>query len=146
MITGVTELSVAVTVEDRQGGSCIVVRLVGEADVTTGALAEVLGAEAAKKPGLLLGRAVARILQVSAIDKVIPRPGRHPRSRKQAGRTQLRKQRRHACCREQLGRLTVKNYAESVSRLESVLATRVTSCQESGRSTAGYKDQLLTLR
>jgi anti-sigma B factor antagonist len=54
MITGVTELSVSVSLEDRDGGSCTVVRLVGEADVTTGALAEVLDAEAAKKPQLLL--------------------------------------------------------------------------------------------
>ena len=103
-----TELSVTVSEEDREGGSRTVVRLVGEADVTTGALAEVLGAEAAKKPCLLLvdvsgltfidsaalneivqahrklradggrlelvgpRRAVARILQLSAIDKVIP--------------------------------------------------------------------------
>lgn len=84
------------------------VRLAGEADVTTQALAEVLGAEAAKKPSLLLvdvseltfidsaalhqivqahrklradgcrlelvgpSREVARILQLSAIDQVIP--------------------------------------------------------------------------
>jgi hypothetical protein len=54
MITGVTELSVSVSVEDREGGSRTVVRLAGEADVTTRALAEVLGAEAAKKPRLLL--------------------------------------------------------------------------------------------
>ena len=54
MITGVTELSVSVSVEDREGGSRTVVRLAGEADVTTPALAEVLDAEAAKKPRLLL--------------------------------------------------------------------------------------------
>jgi hypothetical protein len=36
MITGVTELSVSVSVEDREGGSRTVVRLAGEADVTTG--------------------------------------------------------------------------------------------------------------
>jgi anti-sigma B factor antagonist len=108
MITGVTELSVSVSVEDREGGSRTVVRLAGEADVTTWALAEVLGAEAAKKPRLLLvdvsgltfidsaalhqivqvhrklradgcrlelvgpSPAVARILQLSAIDQVIP--------------------------------------------------------------------------
>jgi len=108
MITGVTELSVSVSVEDREGGSRTVVRLAGEADVTTRALAEVLGAEAAKKPRLLLvdlsglafidsaalhqivqahrklradgcrleltgpSQAVARILQLSAIDQVIP--------------------------------------------------------------------------
>jgi anti-sigma B factor antagonist len=104
----VTELSVSVSVEDREDGSRTVVRLVGEADVTTQALAEVLDAEAAKKPRLLLvdisgltfidsaalhdilrahrklradgcllalagpSRAVARILQLSAIDQVIP--------------------------------------------------------------------------
>ena len=108
MITGVTELSVSVSVEDREGGPRTTVHLVGEADVTTRALAEVLAAEAAKKPGLLLvdisgltfidsaalhqlvqahrrlradgGRLelvgptqpVARILQLSAIDQVIP--------------------------------------------------------------------------
>jgi anti-sigma B factor antagonist len=54
MITAVTELSVSVSVEDGEGGSRTVVRLVGEADVTTRALAEVLGAEAAKKPRLLV--------------------------------------------------------------------------------------------
>jgi anti-sigma B factor antagonist len=48
----VTELSVSV--EHREGGSPIVVRLAGEADVTTQALAEVLTAESAKKPRLLL--------------------------------------------------------------------------------------------
>ena len=108
MITGVTELSVSVSVEDREGGSRTVVRLAGEADVTTRALAEVLDAEAVKKPRLLLvdvsglafidsaalhqivqahrklradgcrlelvgpSPAVARILQLSAIDQVIP--------------------------------------------------------------------------
>jgi anti-anti-sigma factor len=108
MITGVTELSVSVSVEDREDGSRTVVRLVGEADVTTQVLAEVLGAEAAKKPRLLLidvselafidsaalhqivqahrklradgcrlelvspSQAVARILQLSALDQVIP--------------------------------------------------------------------------
>jgi anti-anti-sigma factor len=85
-----------------------VVRLVGEADVTTRALGDVLSAEAAKKPRLLLvdvsgltfidsaglheivrayrrlradgcllalvspSRAVERILQLSALDQVIP--------------------------------------------------------------------------
>jgi anti-sigma B factor antagonist len=44
---------VSVSVEDG-AGSRIVVRLVGEADVTTRALGEVLGAEAAKKPRLLV--------------------------------------------------------------------------------------------
>jgi anti-sigma B factor antagonist len=108
MIAAVTELSVSVSVDDREGGSRTVVRLVGEADVTTRALAEVLAAEAAKKPRLLLvdisglefidsaalhqivqahrklsadgcrleligpSRAVARILQLTAIDQLIP--------------------------------------------------------------------------
>jgi anti-sigma B factor antagonist len=53
-MTSVTELSVSVSREDREGGSRTVVRLVGEADVSTRALAEVLSAEAAKKPRLLL--------------------------------------------------------------------------------------------
>jgi anti-sigma B factor antagonist len=104
----VSELSVSVSVEDGAGGSRTMVRLVGEADVTTRVLAEVLGAEAAKKPRLLLidvsglafidsaalheivrahrriradggqlalvtpSGAVARILQLSALDQVIP--------------------------------------------------------------------------
>jgi anti-sigma B factor antagonist len=108
MITGVTELSVSVSVENCEGGSRTVVRLVGEADVTTPALAEILAAETAKKPRLLLvdisgltfidsaalheivqahrklradgcelaligpTQAVARILQLSALDQVIP--------------------------------------------------------------------------
>jgi anti-sigma B factor antagonist len=52
IITDVTELSVSV--ETREPGSPIVVRLAGEADVTTTALADVLAAETAKKPRLLL--------------------------------------------------------------------------------------------
>src|SRR6202012_3230780 len=46
-----------VTVEaadDGEGSSRTMVRLAGEADATTGALPEVLGAEAAKRPRLLL--------------------------------------------------------------------------------------------
>jgi anti-sigma B factor antagonist len=50
----VTELSVSVSAEDGASGSRTVVRLVGEADVTTRVLGDVLGAEAAKKPRLLL--------------------------------------------------------------------------------------------
>jgi anti-sigma B factor antagonist len=41
-------------VEPHEAGSPIVVRLVGEADVTTHSLAKVLAAESAKKPPLLL--------------------------------------------------------------------------------------------
>ena len=40
--------------EDGEDGSRTVVRLAGEADITTRAPAEVLGAETAKKPRLLL--------------------------------------------------------------------------------------------
>lgn len=47
-----TELSVSV--EDGRAGSPVVVRLAGEVDVTTRALAEVLAAETARKPRLLL--------------------------------------------------------------------------------------------
>lgn len=97
----------SVSVENGEDGSRTVVRLVGEADVTTRALAEVLGAEASKKPRLLLvdlsgltfidsaalheivrahrelraqgcllalvdpSRAVARILELSALDQVL---------------------------------------------------------------------------
>ncbi len=103
---GVTELSVSVSTEG--DGTCTLLRLVGEADLTTPALAEVLTAEAAKKPRLFLvdmsgltfidsaalhevARAhrklsaegcllalvspspiVARILQLSGLDQVIP--------------------------------------------------------------------------
>jgi len=45
---------VSVSVEEGDDGSRTVVPLVGEADVTTGALAEVLGAEVSKKPRVLL--------------------------------------------------------------------------------------------
>ena len=98
----------SVCTEDGTGGSRTVVRLVGEADVTTRVLTEVLDAEAAKKPRLLLvdvsglafidsaalheivlahrrlradgcalalvspSPAVARVLQLSALDQVIP--------------------------------------------------------------------------
>lgn len=48
-----TELSVSVSAEGADG-ACTVLRLAGEADLTTRALAEVLTAEAAKKPRLLL--------------------------------------------------------------------------------------------
>jgi anti-sigma B factor antagonist len=54
MIGDVTELSVSVRVADREDGSCTIVQLAGEADMTTRALAEVLSAEVAKKPRLLL--------------------------------------------------------------------------------------------
>ena len=106
IITDVTELSVSV--DDHEAGSPIVVRLVGEADVTTQALAEVLAAETAKKPRLLLvdvselafidsaalhefvrahrklradgchlalvgpTGAVARVIQLTALDQVFP--------------------------------------------------------------------------
>ena len=103
-----SELSVSVSAEEGAGGPRTVVRLVGEADVTTRALGDVLGAEAAKQPRLLLvdvsaltfidsaalrevvrayrglradggllalvspNRAVRRVLQLSALDQVIP--------------------------------------------------------------------------
>lgn len=104
-MAGVTRLSVSVSAEGGAGGSRTVVRLVGEADLTTQALAEVLDAEAAKKPRLLLvdmsgltfidsaalheivrayrslradgcelasSARVPRVLQLSALDKVLP--------------------------------------------------------------------------
>jgi anti-sigma B factor antagonist len=103
----VTELSVSVSAEGADG-TCIVLRLAGEADLTTRALAEVLTAEAAKKPRLFLvdmsgltfidsaalheivrahrklradgcllalvspSPIVARILQLSGLDQVLP--------------------------------------------------------------------------
>jgi anti-sigma B factor antagonist len=102
----VTELSV--NVATGQAGSPLVVRLAGEADVTTNALAEVLAAETAKEPQLLLvdvselasidsaalqefsranrrlrarggqlalvgpAGAVARIIELTALDQVFP--------------------------------------------------------------------------
>lgn len=54
IIADVTELSVSVCVEDGASGPCCVVRLVGEADITTQALNETLDAETAKKPRVLL--------------------------------------------------------------------------------------------
>jgi anti-sigma B factor antagonist len=104
----VTELSVSVRVEDREGGPRTVMRLVGEADVSTRALGEALSAEAAKEPRQLLvdvselafidsaglheivrahrslraagcqlilvgpNGVVARVLQLSGLDQVIP--------------------------------------------------------------------------
>lgn len=98
----------SVSSEHGKGGFRVVVRLAGEADVTTRELGDVLGAEAAKRPRLLLvdlsaltfidsaalheivrahrrlradgGRlalvspspSVARVLQLSALDQVIP--------------------------------------------------------------------------
>jgi anti-anti-sigma factor len=98
---------VSVSAEEDADGTRTVVRLVGEADVTTRVLGEVLNAEVAKKPRLLLvdlsgltfmdsaalhelvrahrklradggvlalsspNHAVARILQLSALDQVI---------------------------------------------------------------------------
>jgi anti-sigma B factor antagonist len=108
ILTGVNELSVSVSTGDGASGSRTVVRLVGEADVTTRELGEVLRAEAAKKPRVLLvdvsgltfidssalheivrahrqlrangcelalispGPAVARVLQLTGLDQVIP--------------------------------------------------------------------------
>jgi anti-sigma B factor antagonist len=105
---GVTELSVSVHVEGGESTPRTVVRLVGEADATTQALADVLIAEAAKKPRVLLvdaseltfidsaalhvlvqagrklsanggrlalvspGPQVARVLQLTGLDQIIP--------------------------------------------------------------------------
>jgi len=99
---------VSVSTVDGESGSRTVVRLMGEADVTTQALGQVLTAEAAKKPRFLLvdmsgltfidsaalheivrvhrslhadggllalispSPSVARVLQLSALDQVIP--------------------------------------------------------------------------
>jgi anti-anti-sigma factor len=50
----VAGLSVSVEPSDGKGRSRTVIRLAGEADASTGAVREVLGAEAAKRPRLLL--------------------------------------------------------------------------------------------
>jgi anti-sigma B factor antagonist len=47
-------LSISVTVREFGAGTCVVVYVAGEADLTTTALSDVLTAEAAKKPDLLL--------------------------------------------------------------------------------------------
>jgi anti-sigma B factor antagonist len=49
----VTELSVSVAVHDGESGPCTVIQLVGEADASTPAMAEVFDAELAKRPRLL---------------------------------------------------------------------------------------------
>ncbi len=49
-----TELSVVVSTEDGPGGSRTLVRLAGEADVTTRQLGDVLRAETDKRPRVLL--------------------------------------------------------------------------------------------
>jgi anti-sigma B factor antagonist len=49
-----SELSLSVTVQEFGDGSCTVVHVAGEADLTTTSLSDVLTAEAAKKPDLLL--------------------------------------------------------------------------------------------
>lgn len=49
-----TSLVVAVTQQDVRGGPCTVVSLAGEADATTAELGEVLRAEVAKQPRLLV--------------------------------------------------------------------------------------------
>ena len=51
---GVIGLSVSVSAESDASGPCTVMRLVGEADLNTQLLREVLSAEAARKPRLLL--------------------------------------------------------------------------------------------
>jgi anti-sigma B factor antagonist len=50
----VTDLSVSVTVHDGKDGSCTVIQLAGEADVSTRAMAEVFDAEVARRPRLLV--------------------------------------------------------------------------------------------
>jgi anti-sigma B factor antagonist len=77
---GVTELSVSVSLENGAGGPRTVVRLVGEADATTGALAEVLNAEAARKPCLLLVEASELTFIDSAALHVIVRAHRELRA------------------------------------------------------------------
>jgi anti-sigma B factor antagonist len=54
LVSLVNELSISVTVTDLGDGSCTVVRVAGEADLTTRSLGDVLTAEASKRPGLLL--------------------------------------------------------------------------------------------
>ena len=69
---GVTELSVSASAEDGPGGPRTVVRLVGEADVTTRVLVDALEAECAKRPRLLLIDASAlTFIDSAAIHEVV---------------------------------------------------------------------------
>ncbi len=54
LLSPATQLSISVTVTDLGDGSCTVVHVAGEADLTTQSLDDVLTAEAAKRPALLL--------------------------------------------------------------------------------------------
>jgi anti-anti-sigma factor len=54
LVTGVSELSVSVSAGEGEAGPRTLVRLVGEADASTPALGEILRAEAAKHPRMLL--------------------------------------------------------------------------------------------
>jgi anti-sigma B factor antagonist len=54
LVSLVNELSISVTVTDLGDGSCTVVHVAGEADLTTRSLGDALTAEASKRPGLLL--------------------------------------------------------------------------------------------
>jgi anti-anti-sigma regulatory factor len=83
----VSGLVVSVSTVGDAGAACAVVRLVGEADVTTHALGEALRAEAANRPALLLVEmsglryvlalvgpwgSVARVLRLVGADRLIP--------------------------------------------------------------------------
>lgn len=54
IISTVTELSVSVTVQDTVAGSCTIVELAGQADVSTHVMSEVLDAEVARRPRRLV--------------------------------------------------------------------------------------------
>jgi anti-anti-sigma factor len=72
IITIVTELSVLVSTQDRANGARTLIRLTGEADATTPALAETLAAECARKPRpLLLDMAGLAFIDSAAIHDVI---------------------------------------------------------------------------
>jgi anti-sigma B factor antagonist len=68
----VTELSIAVTVPAAEDGACTVVHLAGEADITSHSLRDVLAAETAKRPRLLLVEMGAlRFIDSAALEMII---------------------------------------------------------------------------
>jgi anti-sigma B factor antagonist len=82
-----SELVISVTVPDSGAGACTVVRVAGEADLTTTSLSEVLTAEAEKKPGLLLiDLSALRFLDSTALRMII---AAHLRVQRDGGRLAL---------------------------------------------------------
>jgi anti-sigma B factor antagonist len=67
-----TQLSISVRAQPAGNGSCTVVSVAGEADITTGQLGDVLTEEAARKPRLLLVEMTAlQFLDSSALRMIM---------------------------------------------------------------------------